>query len=168
MPDAVIYAGRGMSERVLWTRLRWRLRAAAMWPAFVPAVAVDAVLLHELPIAGDTAPEPFGAVLLAFFFNLVVVALGAPLAGRLLRRRGAGLRRPGGGRPALRARARAGPVPGEPRAHGHLAAGTGPLSNMCPRTRSQAVVLCHRQHRPAPAGGDTRPEPEPELGGRGT
>jgi hypothetical protein len=76
-----------MSERLWWTRLRWRLRGATMWPAFVLAVAVDAVLLHELPIAGDTAPEPFGAVLLAFFFNLVAVAIGAPLAGRLLRRR---------------------------------------------------------------------------------
>ena len=91
MTDAVIYAGRGMSERVWWTRLRWRLRGATMWPAFVLAVAVDAVLLHELPIAGDTAPEPFGAVLLAFFFNLVAVAIGAPLAGRWLRRRRAAL-----------------------------------------------------------------------------
>src|SRR5215217_2248050 len=50
-------AGRGMSERVWWTRLRWRLRGATMWPAFVPLVALDALLLHELPIAGDTAPE---------------------------------------------------------------------------------------------------------------
>ncbi|HEX2103223.1 MAG TPA: hypothetical protein VHF51_06195 [Solirubrobacteraceae bacterium] len=80
-----------MSERVWWTRLRWRLRGATMWPAFVVAIAVDAVLLHELPIAGDTAPEPFGAVLLSFFFNLVAVAIGAPLAGRLLRRRRAAL-----------------------------------------------------------------------------
>jgi hypothetical protein len=80
-----------MSERVWWTRLRWRLRGATMWPAFVLAIVVDAVLLHELPIAGDTAPEPFGAVLLAFFFNLVAVAIGAPLAGRALRRRRAAL-----------------------------------------------------------------------------
>src|SRR3954464_9192752 len=80
-----------MSERVWWTRLRWRLRGATMWPAFVLAVVLDAVLLHELPIAGARAPEPFGAVLLSFFFNLVAVAIGAPLAGRLLRRRRAGL-----------------------------------------------------------------------------
>lgn len=58
-----------------------------MWPAFVVAVALDAVLLRALPIAGDTAPDLFAAALLAFFFNLVVVAVGAPLAGRILRRR---------------------------------------------------------------------------------
>ncbi len=71
-----------MEERVWWTRLRWRLRGATMWPAFLVAVVVDTVLLRELPIAGDTAPDVFAAVLLAFFFNLVVVAVGAPLAGR--------------------------------------------------------------------------------------
>jgi hypothetical protein len=87
MTETVIYAGPGMRERVWWTRLRWRLRGATMWPAFLVAVVVDAVLLRALPIAGDSAPEPFGAVLLSFFFNLVAVAVGAPLAGRWLRRR---------------------------------------------------------------------------------
>jgi hypothetical protein len=75
-----------MSERVWWTRLRWRLRGATMWPAFGPAVVIDAVLLRLVPIAGDTAPDPFAAVLLATFFNLVAVAVGAPLAGHWLRR----------------------------------------------------------------------------------
>ena len=67
MTETVIYAGRGMRERVWWTRLRWRLRGATMWPAFLVAVVVDAVLLRTLPIAGDSAPEPFGAVLLSWF-----------------------------------------------------------------------------------------------------
>lgn len=80
-----------MEERVWWTRLRWRLRGATMWPAFLLAVVVDTVLLRELPIAGDTAPDVFAALLLAFFFNLVVVAVGAPLAGRFVRRRRPGL-----------------------------------------------------------------------------
>jgi hypothetical protein len=80
-----------MEERVWWTRLRWRLRGATMWPAFLLAVVVDTVLLRALPIAGDTAPDVFAAVLLAFFFNLVVVAVGAPLAGRIWRGRRPGL-----------------------------------------------------------------------------
>src|SRR3954465_6891163 len=80
-----------MSEDVRWTRLRWRLRGATMWPAFAVGVIVDAALLHALPIAGETAPEAFGGILLAFFFNLVAVAIGAPLAGRWLRRRRPGL-----------------------------------------------------------------------------
>jgi hypothetical protein len=62
-----------------------------MWPAFLIALVVDAVLLRALPIAGDTAPDVVAAALLAFFFNLVVVAVGAPLAGRVLRRRRPGL-----------------------------------------------------------------------------
>ena len=80
-----------MEERVWWTRLRWRLRGATMWPAFLLAVVVDTVLLRKLPIAGDTAPDVFAAFLLAFFFNLLVVAVGAPLAGRFLRGRRPGL-----------------------------------------------------------------------------
>jgi hypothetical protein len=91
MTDPVIYAGLRMRERVWWTRLRWRLRGATMWPAFLVALVFDAVLLHWLPISGDVAPDLFAAVLLAFFFNLVVVAVGAPLAGRLVRRRWRGL-----------------------------------------------------------------------------
>jgi hypothetical protein len=80
-----------MRDRVWWTRLRWRLRGATMWPAFALALVLDPVILRLLPIAGDRAPDVFAAVLLAFFFNLVVVAAGAPLAGRLVRRRRPGL-----------------------------------------------------------------------------
>ena len=46
-----------MEERVWWTRLRWRLRGATMWPAFLLALVADTVLLRALPIAGDTAPD---------------------------------------------------------------------------------------------------------------
>jgi hypothetical protein len=91
MADPVIYAGSRMRERQWWTRLRWRLRGATMWPAFLVALLVDAVLLRVLPIAGDTAPDAFAAALLAFFFNLMAVAVGAPLLGRYVRRRWPGL-----------------------------------------------------------------------------
>src|SRR5215210_4927629 len=83
-------------------------------------------------------------------------------------RRRARVRRSGGGRAALRADPGAARVPAEPRPDGHVAAGPRPLSNMRPRARSAALVLCHRQHRSAPAGGDPRSEPESELGRRGT
>jgi len=80
--------------RGLWrARLRWRLRGATLWPAFFVAIVVDAVLLHVLPIAGDTAPGAVPALLLATFFNLLVVAVGAPLGGLVLRRRRPGLPR---------------------------------------------------------------------------
>jgi hypothetical protein len=91
MADPVIYAGLRMRERQWWTRLRWRLRGATMWPAFLVALVADAVLLHVLPIAGDTAPDVFAAALLGFFFNLVAVAVGAPLLGGFVRRRRPGL-----------------------------------------------------------------------------
>src|SRR3954451_18195327 len=73
-------------ERVWASRVRWRVAGATQWPAFVLFTVIDGVLLQERPIAGD-APGLFPALLFAGFFNLVLVAVGAPLAGRLLRRR---------------------------------------------------------------------------------
>jgi len=70
-----------------WRRLRWRMRGAWLWPTFAGAVVADAALLHLLPVAGDDGPTPFGALLLAGFLNLAVVAAVAPLAGRVLRAR---------------------------------------------------------------------------------
>jgi hypothetical protein len=73
-------------ERASLTRLRWRLRGAWMWPAFVVLTVADAVLLHELPIATDGI-DVVPALLLSGFLNLFVVAVVAPLTGRLVRRR---------------------------------------------------------------------------------
>jgi hypothetical protein len=73
-------------DRVWTSRLRWRMRGAWQWPAFAVLVVVDAILLHVLPIAGD-GPGLYAAVLLALFFNLVTVAVLAPMAGWMLRRR---------------------------------------------------------------------------------
>lgn len=77
-----------MEVESLWrARLRWRLRGALLWPAFVGLTLLDAMLLGWLPIAGDGGTEFIPALLLAFFFNLVAVALVAPFAAMLLRRR---------------------------------------------------------------------------------
>jgi hypothetical protein len=80
-----------MGEALWQSRLRWRLRGAMLWPAFVAAVVVQALLLDLLPIAGDDGPGLFAAVILAGFVNLFVVAVAAPLAGRWLRRRRPGM-----------------------------------------------------------------------------
>jgi hypothetical protein len=73
-------------ERLWISRLRWRMRGAWMWPAFAALTVVDALLVHARPISGEgTALIP--ALLLAGFLNLLAVAVGAPVAGALLRRR---------------------------------------------------------------------------------
>ena len=72
-------------ESLWWPRLRWRLRGAFQWPAFAVLTALDAAILVVLPFYGD-GPDGLGAVLLAGFYNLALVALVAPLAGFALRR----------------------------------------------------------------------------------
>src|SRR4051794_32917725 len=80
-------AGRLAEWRQARRRLRWRLRGAWMWPAFVVLTFVDAAVLSIIPFY-EGAPDRFvGALLLVGFANLFAVALLAPLAGRLLRRR---------------------------------------------------------------------------------
>src|SRR4051812_18889349 len=75
-----------MVESVRWRRLRWRLRGAWQWPAFIVLTAADAVLVSRLPFQGE-GTDAIGAFLVAGFFNLLAVALLAPLFGMLLRRR---------------------------------------------------------------------------------
>ncbi len=74
-------------DQRLWPRrLRWRMRGAWQWPTFVLITLVDAVVLRLLPFAGEhIAIVP--SFLVAGFFNLVAVALLAPVGGLLLRRR---------------------------------------------------------------------------------
>ncbi|MTD45302.1 hypothetical protein GKE82_13650 [Conexibacter sp. W3-3-2] len=73
-------------ERLWRSRLRWRLAGATMWPAFYALTTLEAVMLHWRPIAGEGIGV-LPAFLLCGFFNLAVVAVGAPVAGWLLRRR---------------------------------------------------------------------------------
>jgi hypothetical protein len=74
-------------ERVWPRRLRWRFRGAWQWPAFVVLTVVDGVLLYRLPPWEGGPPGVFPGVLLAAFFNLLAVAVIAPFAGWLVRRR---------------------------------------------------------------------------------
>jgi hypothetical protein len=75
-----------MVESVRLRRLRWRLRGAWQWPTFLVLTAADALLLMLLPFQGEGA-DLFGALIAAGFFNVLAIALLAPLGGMLLRRR---------------------------------------------------------------------------------
>src|SRR4051812_23900636 len=74
-------------HRVEMSRVRWRMRGAWQWPSFAVAMLAEAVLLNALPVWGDGPGGFFAGLLLAGCLNLLVVAILAPLAGRLLRRR---------------------------------------------------------------------------------
>lgn len=66
-------------------RMRWRRRGAWLWPAFIAAIFLDAVVGHALPPSGLTQ-SVVAAGLLACVLNLIgVVLLSRPL-GALLRR----------------------------------------------------------------------------------
>lgn len=67
-------------------RARWRLRGAWMWPTFAVLTLVDAVLIHTFPLAGKET-SLVGGLLLGGFFNLLVVAVVAPLVALVVRRR---------------------------------------------------------------------------------
>jgi hypothetical protein len=72
----------------LWrSRVRWRLKGALLWPAFWALTLLDTLLLGELPIAGDDGTDLVPALLLSGFFNLLAVAVVAPLGAVALRRR---------------------------------------------------------------------------------
>lgn len=65
--------------------MRWRLRGAWLWPAFVVVTLVEMFLLHWLPVAGDGTGF-VGALLLAGCLNVIAIATLGGLGGLLLRR----------------------------------------------------------------------------------
>jgi hypothetical protein len=71
-------------ERFWPTRVRWRLRGAWMWPAFVVFTLLDGLVLHLLPPVG-TGVDPVPAILLAVFGNLVLIGAAAPWLARRIR-----------------------------------------------------------------------------------
>ena len=69
-------------------RLRWRLRGAWLWPAFVALTIADAVVGHMLPPAGD-GQSVVSAALVALVLNLIaVILLSRPLGAVLRHARG--------------------------------------------------------------------------------
>lgn len=67
-------------------RLRWRLRGAWLWPAFVVLTLLEMLLLHWLPIAGDGSGW-IASLLLAGCLNVLAIAVLGGLGGVVLRRR---------------------------------------------------------------------------------
>jgi hypothetical protein len=79
-------------ERFWTSRLRWRLRGATQWPAFVVLTLVEGVVLDLLPPVATTGLNFVEGVLIATFANLFLVGAVAPwLARRLADRRAAAL-----------------------------------------------------------------------------
>ncbi|HEX3804749.1 MAG TPA: hypothetical protein VHV75_18135 [Solirubrobacteraceae bacterium] len=66
-------------------RLRWRLRGAWLWPSFVVLTLADGAILHDLPLAGDSA-SLIGAWLLGVVLSLLAIVLLAGPLGHLVRR----------------------------------------------------------------------------------
>jgi hypothetical protein len=67
------------------TRLRWRLRGAWMWPAFIVLTLADGLTVHLLPVAGDRQSLASGW-LLGAVLGLVAIVLATPLGGVALHR----------------------------------------------------------------------------------
>jgi hypothetical protein len=66
-------------------RVRWRRRGAWLWPVFIAATVVDAVLEHLRPPAG-LAQSVASAALVGLVLNLLAVLLLSRPLGALLRR----------------------------------------------------------------------------------
>ena len=78
------------SEERFWaSRLRWRLRGAMQWPAFVLFTLLDAVVIAELPPSVIKEPNLIVGVLAATFGNLVLIGAVAPFLARRLAQRDA-------------------------------------------------------------------------------
>lgn len=67
-------------------RLRWRLSGAWLWPSFFVLTAADAVIVHDLPLSGDTGLSLSGAWVFAAVVSLLAIALFGGIVGRLVRR----------------------------------------------------------------------------------
>ena len=73
-------------ERFWTSRLRWRLRGAMQWPAFVLFTLLDAVVIAELPPSVVKEPNLIVGLLAATFGNLVLIGAVAPFLARRMAR----------------------------------------------------------------------------------
>jgi hypothetical protein len=69
-------------------RLRWRRRGAWLWPAFIATIAVDGLIGHLWPLAGDSQSLVSGAMAGLVLNLLAVLLLSRPGASLLRRARG--------------------------------------------------------------------------------
>jgi len=74
-------------ERFWTRRLRWRLRGAWQWPAFVALTLLDGVLLDLLPPLGAARMDLILGLLVATFGNLFLLGAVAPFLTRRLAQR---------------------------------------------------------------------------------
>jgi len=83
-----IYAPKVSSDDRFWAaRMRWRLRGALQWPAFVLFTLLDGIVIAELPPSVIEEPNLIVGVLAATFGNLVLIGAVAPFLARRLARR---------------------------------------------------------------------------------
>lgn len=65
--------------------MRWRRRGAWLWPTFIGLTVADAILVHALPVQGDSVSLAAAAIA-ALALNLIGIVVVAPVAGAILRR----------------------------------------------------------------------------------
>ncbi len=65
-------------------RMRWRLRGAWLWPAFVTLTLLDGAIVHWLPLTGDHE-SPIAGWLIGLFASLLGIVVIAPLFARGVR-----------------------------------------------------------------------------------
>lgn len=70
----------------LLVRLRWRRSGAWMWPAFVVMTVIDAIIVHQRPMAGDRQ-SVIGGIVIAMVSNVLAILLLSRPFGALVRRR---------------------------------------------------------------------------------
>ena len=67
-------------------RVRWRQRGAWLWPTFVVLAVVDGVIVHALPMAGETQTL-VGGIVAGLVLNVIAVLLLSRPFGMALRTR---------------------------------------------------------------------------------